>query len=302
MNALLNHVWGVSRAQDRVWEQVTGLAPKRAVRRLLMVLQAFIDDSAAPNGTFVLGGYVASAEAWTNFTKEWEEILHFGVRGKDGTHHFHMTEMARLPERMKRVLFFYRVIEANVLCAISCQINIPDIQRAIARISIPDANVAFERFDNPYLFTYRCLMDNWNFHRNKLLKDVISLDDKVEFIFDNRAEKKFIYAGWDDFVENRPNEYRPFYGSHPRFEDDKEFLPLQAADFWAWWVRKWCDEGTPWPDLKRFNPRKTAKPYKIIHLNYSQDSMVKSLVQCLRESIGPGPNIYDRDVLIDKGF
>jgi hypothetical protein len=33
-----------------------------------MVLQAFIDDSYTPNGVFVLGGYVASAEAWAELS------------------------------------------------------------------------------------------------------------------------------------------------------------------------------------------------------------------------------------------
>lgn len=29
----------------------------------------------------------------------------------------------------------------------------------------------------------------------------------------------------------------------PRFEDDSEFIPLQAADFWAWWNSHWLDTG-----------------------------------------------------------
>lgn len=40
-----------------------------------------------------------------------------------------------------------------------------------------------------------------------------------------------------------PDQIAKRFGSTPRFEDDKEFLPLQAADFLAWWVRKWHDEG-----------------------------------------------------------
>ena len=56
MIGILGHVWGVSRAQDRIWGQVSGIAPSRAGRRLFMVLQAFVDESRGERGTFVLAG------------------------------------------------------------------------------------------------------------------------------------------------------------------------------------------------------------------------------------------------------
>ena len=88
MNALLDHAWGKSAAQDRVWAQVTGLAPSRAVRRWLMALtyQAFIDDSYTHGGEFVLAGHVATAENWAKFAAEWENLLPSGTLGKIGYH------------------------------------------------------------------------------------------------------------------------------------------------------------------------------------------------------------------------
>jgi hypothetical protein len=71
----------------------------------------------------------------------------------------------------------------------------------------------------------------------------LGLHDKVDFIFDDRVmEKKKIRDAWDSFKENAAAEARPYIGSDPRFEDDKEFLPLQAADLIAWWVRKMATE------------------------------------------------------------
>ncbi len=42
---ILDHVCGLSSEQDRVWAQVAGMHPDHAGERLLMVWQAFIDES-----------------------------------------------------------------------------------------------------------------------------------------------------------------------------------------------------------------------------------------------------------------
>jgi hypothetical protein len=77
----------------------------------------------------------------------------------------------------------------------------------------------------------------------------LGLHDKVDFIFDDRVmEKKKIRDAWDSFKENAAAEARPYIGSDPRFEDDKEFLPLQAADLIAW------------VDYEKWQPKKDKSP------------------------------------------
>jgi hypothetical protein len=117
-------MWGKSAAQDRVWAQMSGLAPSRAGKRLFVVLQAFIDDSYTSDGVYVLAGYISSAEAWANFSKHWEEMLPFGTLNKHGRYHFKMSEMGANDEGMSRLPGFFRIIEKNVLVALSCKINI----------------------------------------------------------------------------------------------------------------------------------------------------------------------------------
>ena len=91
---ILEHVWGISPAQDRVWAQVSGIAPSKSSKRLFVVLQAFIDDSY-DDDVFVLAGYIASEEAWANFAKDWEDLLQWGTLKSDGQRHFKMSEMAQ---------------------------------------------------------------------------------------------------------------------------------------------------------------------------------------------------------------
>ncbi len=127
MNALLDHRWGLSTAQDRVWAQVTGLAPGKAIGRILVML---IDESFSQK-EFVVGGHIASAANWANLAKEWEELLpKFGRIAANGKYHFKMSEMAQTPERMERVRIFYRAIEDNVISSISCRLNLDDFKRA----------------------------------------------------------------------------------------------------------------------------------------------------------------------------
>lgn len=252
MNALLDHAWGKSAAQDRVWAQVTGLAPSRAVRRWLMALtyQAFIDDSYTHGGEFVLAGHVATAENWAKFAAEWENLLPSGTLGKSG-YHFKMAEMAAIPERMERVPAFYWVVEKYALLSLSCRINLADFERAHERAKSWAAtmnwSVDFDRWNNPYYFTFRGLIDHFHISRGTL-KPLVPLSELVDFIFDNQTEKSFILSAWDEYLSKRADDIRGYYGATPRFEDDQKFLPLQAADLWAWWVREWYEEdATPRP-------------------------------------------------------
>ena len=256
MNALLDHQWGVSHAQDRVWAQVTGLAPQKAVRRLILVLQAFVDESFSKD-EFVLGGHIATAEQWAVFTKEWEELLpNFGTRSSNGAYHFKMKEMAQTPERMARVPIFYKVIEDNVLTSISARICLDDFRRAHERAqgvakALNLNSIDFKHWANPYFFTFRLLMDEFHIHRNGWKS--IPAGEKVDFIFDKRSEKKPILEAWDEYIDRAPNDdVRESFGSSPHFEDDQEFLGLQAADLWAWWVREWYEEeNSPIPQKMR---------------------------------------------------
>ena len=71
---------------------------------------------------------------------------------------------------------------------------------------------------------------------------IVPITWKIDFIFDNRSEKKEIISAWDETVEKTDDVIKGLIGATPRFENDREFLPLQAADLWAWWVREWYEE------------------------------------------------------------
>src|SRR5208282_4352305 len=81
-------------------------------------------DSFTPNGVYVLAGHIATAEDWAKFSREWEAMLPYGIRAKNGGFHFKMSEMTSSPERMERVGAFYRIIDSHDLIPLSCKISI----------------------------------------------------------------------------------------------------------------------------------------------------------------------------------
>jgi Protein of unknown function (DUF3800) len=295
VNALLKHAWGCSAAVDRVWAQVTGMAPSRAVRQVFMVLQAFVDDSYSPDGTFVLGGHIATAEAWAKFSEEWEKLLPLGTLAPNGKYHFKMTEMAANAERMARVAAFFRVIEKHVMMSLHVKLNLGDMERAKARVWAPRRTINWGFFQNPYLVAWRGLLDHIHGEVSRpIVEKVLPPGERIDFIFDEQTEKKVILPIWDEFAATRPDSYRVTLGSMPRFENDQEFLPLQAADFWAWWSRKWYADGTPEKlDSMNFGHWKVnRRDYPRLSIAYDEDGLVRLLLGLLRSEY-PDLAIWD---------
>lgn len=258
-----------------------------------MVLQAFIDDSYDQNGTFVLGGHIASAEAWAALSRNWAELLPYGTLNKYGRHHFKMHEMAENPERMERVQAFFRVIERHVLVSLSCKINLAELVRAKNRIFVPNLRIDWGFLDNPYMVTFRCLLEMFHKNREKIRK-VIPPDENIDFVFDRQSEAGAIHAAWNSYVDNRDEEVRHRFGGMPRFEDDEEFLPLQAADFWSWWVRKWWNEGKPEKmETCDFGGWREQRKYPRVAISYDEDQLVDTIRSLMRPMLEPGRIIYD---------
>jgi len=260
-----------------------------------MALQAYIDESCDEGGVFVLAGCISDAESWAAFTKEWEEVLKYGTLNKHGRYHFKMSEMALNEERMSRVPLFLKIIEKYVLGFISAKINVSELKRALSRIRIPNVHINWDALSSPYYVTLRCLLDMFHLARNQMV-DAIPLDEQIDFIFDYRDEKKTILSIWDEYIKARPDEVKKYYGAAPRFEDDEKFLPLQSADLWAWWVRKWYNEGTPEKilagDFGEFNLKATRK-HSRVEISLNEEQLVEDIKRTLRGQISADHIIYD---------
>lgn len=135
----------------------------------------------------------------------------------------------------------YRVIERHVTAGISLIIPYVEYRRVFAG----------KRYaSNPYHFAFSEIIAHLAQHQHRL-----GLTEPVDFIFD-RGNDDRIQRAWNKFFASAPPEVTKLLGKRPEFGDDETMLPLQAADFLAWWRRRnfaarhGGDRSRPPPKLK----------------------------------------------------
>lgn len=261
------------------------------------MLTAYIDDSYNPGGgSYVLAGFVSTNEKWEAFSKDWGNLLptYGTLKPRTERYHFKMNEMAENQERMARLPAFQRVAEEHSLMAICCCLNTNDLAAAMDRIQIPSVSVDWGVFTNDFVFAFRCLMDM--FHNNKsITNEVLGDEVPVQFIFDNQmGEEPIVKAFWNAYHLSRRPEIRRLYAEAPKFEDDEDFLPLQAADMLAWWVRRAYSEGRL-VDLMEglYEGFRLPLDFPKLVIEFDEDALAKDLIYVARENVGSGPIIYD---------
>jgi Protein of unknown function (DUF3800) len=266
---------------------VCGFPPLIRGRRLLLALQAFIDESGAPNhaGVLVLSGFVARAKQWENFSDDWQRILDMQTRLR----YFKMNEAVRLKgqfrgwsddRRDERLKLFYGAIEKHVSFFLSCSVPFKEFDAAIAAMPVKPPL-------HPYHLAFLAIMGQLRIRQNEL-----GIEDKVDFIFDEQVmERTLLLENWDSVVSATPEGELAFVGRTPIFRDDEDVLPLQAADLLAWLQRaRWEEEnqgGAPFEP-----PWQKTKEIPGLIINYDEASIRRILDPALARTIrdlGPPP-------------
>ncbi|MCK5284146.1 MAG: DUF3800 domain-containing protein [Alphaproteobacteria bacterium] len=199
------------------------------------MLQAYFDESQKDD-MFVLAGYLSNKDSWDKFTREWQEQLKI-VRSIA----YKASRGWQTPSRIRRSKKFYKIIEDNVLIAVSCIINTKELQTAVDGMNIDIYPFLIKQLKNPYYVAFKAVISG-------LLKreKEFNLSHRVEFIFDEKTEKNLLINGWDNFLKTGPSHIKHLIKGRPIWCSDKEVLPLQAADLWAYCVRYWEEEQIPW--------------------------------------------------------
>jgi hypothetical protein len=245
-------------AGDGILALVCGFPGKRAYKRLLMVLNAYIDASGKGDPFFlVMAGYIATAEAWIEFSKEWKAQL-----DEAGLPYFKMNEMASRPEIAG---YFYRVVERHdIKAAVSCVVHTDELVKVEKEFPFPKHFFNTEKMTNPYYFAFKVIIDVLAQQNVNL-----GLNEPVDFIFDEDSEKKEVLEAWQLLKENSEPKVAVFMGDTPIYRNDKTTMPLQAADLFAWWALKWEREGRqdwardlPFPWGMKRNIRRLAMRFR----------------------------------------
>jgi hypothetical protein len=214
-----------------------------------MGFQAFFDDSGSGVPVFVLSGYVSPACWWEDFSKEWQALLDESPTLR----YFKMREAAQLcdefsgmkvTERNERIQKFFRLIRKAVHLSVSSVIPIALFNK------IWKGNVGGDtkHWDDPYyvaLWDIVSLLIEQHF-QTRMRESLVTKDDQspsaygtLDFIFDDNPRLAAIVPPYYQIIRTALHPlFRGWIGESPRFENDKDHLPLQACDAQSWYFRR----------------------------------------------------------------
>lgn len=198
------------------------------------VLKAFIDDSGSGGDSpwYVLAGYVGTVESWDAFDMPWRAVLNWEPK----LDYYKASECMGIPagEKDERVDALIKVIGGHAMRALYVRVKQQDYNEVI-KPYVP------EEWDNPYYFLFTAILAS-----GTSAEKYFGSSRPIEFIFDkaNKLEQPShrLYSQ----ISGGPQFGNRVVNVH--YEDEKEFLPLQAADLLAWQVRR------------RFSVKETPRP------------------------------------------
>jgi hypothetical protein len=198
------------------------------------------NESQSP--VFILAGFVAPAAQWAKFSEAWQAALDQPPK----LEYFKMNEAAGMSgqfskrrgwtesQRDDRLVTLARIIRDHASVRVSAWIRHDDYNKYI--LPLP-ALVRHLGVDSPYVLLVHQLI-----LAIAVFGDRHGIVTPCDYIFDteNSFEEE-VFAQWPTIkwlVENSTkSDLAKFFGERPIFRDDKHFLPLQAADLYAWQIR-----------------------------------------------------------------
>lgn len=204
-------------------------------RRCLLMLQVCIDDSRTePNQgpVFILAGFMAKVKHWERFADEWDAHsrakprIEF-LKGKQAFERSGQFKGWTCDQRDKKVLGFVSLIKKYRLKGVLCLINHEQFATHPGSLQFL-GNPILKEPAYTAVAAVTCAVLGW------ILKS--KTFEKVSFIYDEKVvSRKELESGHRSMRERVPKRAVDLVAHEPKFEDDKEFLPLQAADLFAYY-------------------------------------------------------------------
>ncbi len=201
------------------------------------MLQAWFDESGRGlDPVFVLAGYVGFADRIKDCAGEYQAVMRKspelpylkGIAANALKYEFAGWTEA---ERDAKLCELIAVIRKYELIALSVAID----SRAFKKVLRQPKGI----MKNPDALAY-CHIVTWLLHSASVKQP----PEQIELIFDQGvlSREKQISESYDGMRSHLPKKLSDMLVSRPRFENDKENLPLQAADLFAWHTRRDYEE------------------------------------------------------------
>jgi hypothetical protein len=202
-------------------------------RRLILVMEAYIDDSGKGDPpVFLLAGFLSHPEQWGDFSEKWVDAL----RRPPKLDYFKMSEAAALEGQFQgwseegrdaRLAKLVSIVKDHVLVGVSSVVYHRDYNEIIR-------DKLSKETDNPYWLMYHAIMEityRWEIENG--------IKEKVSFTFDEQFKQSDIVQGaWSIYYDQAPPPFKELFGERPVHKNDVDTWPLQAADMLAWHIRR----------------------------------------------------------------
>lgn len=200
-----------------------------------MILNGYVDESEDET-VFVLAGYVAPAEKWAQFSDAWKAALEEEpaislLKTKNAMSLRGDFRKFSPEQRDAKLCKLYSVIDAHVSFGVSAVVHVESRRRIFLGHFSKEATNSF----------YGAISALVGTATRQQIAD--GMTEKIDWVFDDRTEKKKLLAEWDSVMRNAGRDVLHMIGSTPIFRNDNDVLPLQAADLEAWWLRRrWVEK------------------------------------------------------------
>lgn len=233
-----------------IWAIVSGFPRSRMERQTLVALRlrTYVDDSEVSRGpVHVLAGWVAPARNWADFSNDWDDVLRMSPR----IEYFKFSEAMGFNGEFNGISKESRDLKLKLLMQVIEKHSLFGVSSIIFK-DVFDAWFGDDQVHgNPYFMLFYALVANVVRHAPA------DISEKIEFIFDNQpGQERIIRENWDSFINRIPEEYRGRIAGSPIFRDDRDILPLQAADLHAGYRRM----------LNASDYRGVGEPFRVLRI------------------------------------
>ncbi|MEI9927980.1 MAG: DUF3800 domain-containing protein [Sphingomonas sp.] len=226
----------MSTAKTQVWDihpALSGVPSPARNRRLILALQAYIDDSGKDDPpVYILAGYIAPAEVWAEFSDRWNEAL----TAAPAISYFKMKEAFRRTGEFSGFSVAERDAKLDVLSGLVTNLIPIGIYTGTNHEEYADLffGKVSTMFDNPYyLLCFSLIREALIWH------ELTDQKEPIQFIFDRQLGMEGnLIEGFANLAEISDDNLKRRIAGLPVYADDKDSLPLQAADMLAWHVRR----------------------------------------------------------------
>jgi hypothetical protein len=227
---------------------------------VILSIQVFVDESGGRGQSprLVFAGVAATAEAWAAFTDDWQTALD----AKPKIRRFKMYEASRktgefshLPAAVRdsKVGLLGQIIDRHVSWATFVMLDIEGFDEVLKTQPMR------KPLDQPYFWAFHVMIMAVCY---ELLEQ--GETDRFEIIFDVQEHFGRKAKAWYPIirrsVELQAPEIFHLLPIEPLFRSDDEFLPLQAADLFAWSLRRAVSGMPPGPCDFVFSDFKSVRP------------------------------------------